>query len=254
MTGFPTENACVLASVAPAGSFLSPVAGDNSDTEQPLTDTQGFCASSAIGGNSVPWKTEAARLCSGTLRPHRVRPTTGTTPAGLAVQEWGLTPASGFDVLFPRRSACLGMVEPTKFTANQGRHSPSTPPRTSRPNNSRPTTPIPVMVTSLRRWFMSTTAFPMTTGWSVWAFRSWAPLLSRYGNSWRGIAEGCCEHGAVGCPIYSVPPMTDTFRRRVPRRGVAPSRRVQRGSVMDMPLYREIRSPGVGPQMPGVLI
>ena len=88
------------------------------------------------------------------LRPHHVGSPYDRDNAEWMLarfREWGLDASiESFDVLFPTPKArALEMVEPTKFTAKlQSRHSPSTPPRTSRPNNSRPTTPIPVMVTS----------------------------------------------------------------------------------------------------------
>ena len=75
-----------------------------------------------------------------------------------------------------------------------------------------------------------------------------AIVLARYGETWRGIKPKlAAEHGAVGCLIYSDPrddgySAGDTF----PNGPMRPVDGVQRGSVMDMPVY-----PG-DPQTPGV--
>ncbi len=73
-------------------------------------------------------------------------------------------------------------------------------------------------------------------------------VIARYGASWRGIKPKLAyEHGALGCLIYSDPRddgyfQGDTF----PDGAYRPPQGVQRGSVMDMPLY-----PG-DPLTPGV--
>jgi N-acetylated-alpha-linked acidic dipeptidase len=75
-----------------------------------------------------------------------------------------------------------------------------------------------------------------------------AIVLARYGESWRGIKpKVAAEHGAVGCIIFSDPADDgygdgDAF----PAGPARPADGVQRGSVMDMPLY-----PG-DPQTPGI--
>jgi len=72
-------------------------------------------------------------------------------------------------------------------------------------------------------------------------------VLARYGHSWRGIKPRlAAERGAVGCLIYS-DPEDDGFVKgdTLPVGKWRPSQGVQRGSVMDMPLY-----PG-DPQTPG---
>jgi N-acetylated-alpha-linked acidic dipeptidase len=74
-------------------------------------------------------------------------------------------------------------------------------------------------------------------------------VIAKYGGSWRGIKpKVAAEHGAIGCIIYSDPAddgyvQGDTYP-------VGPFRRadaVQRGSVMDMPVYPgDPLTPGVG--------
>ena len=75
-----------------------------------------------------------------------------------------------------------------------------------------------------------------------------AIVLVRYGESWRGIKpKVAAEHGALGALIYS-DPRDDGYNRgdAYPKGPMRPPFGVQRGSVMDMPVY-----PG-DPQTPGV--
>jgi len=76
-----------------------------------------------------------------------------------------------------------------------------------------------------------------------------AIVIAKYGRSWRGIKpKVAAEHGAVGCLIYSDPDddgyhAGDTY----PAGPFRPSEGVQRGSVMDMPLFAgDPLTPGVG--------
>ena len=75
-----------------------------------------------------------------------------------------------------------------------------------------------------------------------------AIVIARYGGSWRGIKpKVAAEHGAVGCIIYS-DPHEDGYRHGdvFPKGPMRNANGVQRGSVVDMPLY-----PG-DPLTPGV--
>ena len=76
-----------------------------------------------------------------------------------------------------------------------------------------------------------------------------AIVLARYGHSWRGIKPKlAAEHGAVGCLIFS-DPADDGFREDAvfPDGPMRPSQGVQRGSVLDAPLYPgDPLTPGVG--------
>ena len=64
-------------------------------------------------------------------------------------------------------------------------------------------------------------------------------VIARYGRSWRGTKpKVAAEHGAVGCIIYSDPRDDGYFQGDVfPKGALRPPDGVQRGSVMDMPLY-----------------
>lgn len=74
-------------------------------------------------------------------------------------------------------------------------------------------------------------------------------VLARYGASWRGIKPKVAyEHGAVGCLIYSDPKDDGYYQGLVyPEGPWRPEQGVQRGSVMDMPIYPgDPLTPGVG--------
>jgi N-acetylated-alpha-linked acidic dipeptidase len=74
-------------------------------------------------------------------------------------------------------------------------------------------------------------------------------VIAKYGESWRGIKPKlAAEHGAVGCIIYSDPHEDGYFQEEVYPKGPSrPPDGVQRGSVMDMPVYPgDPLTPGVG--------
>ncbi len=75
-----------------------------------------------------------------------------------------------------------------------------------------------------------------------------AIVLARYGETWRGIKpKVAAEHGAIGCLIFSDPHDDGYAQGEVfPKGPMRPPAGVQRGSVMDMPVY-----PG-DPQTPGI--
>jgi N-acetylated-alpha-linked acidic dipeptidase len=74
-------------------------------------------------------------------------------------------------------------------------------------------------------------------------------VIAKYGRSWRGIKpKVAAEHGAIACLIYSDPADDGYFVDDVyPKGPMRPEQGVQRGSVMDMPLYPgDPLSPGWG--------
>ncbi|HYU36646.1 MAG TPA: transferrin receptor-like dimerization domain-containing protein [Gemmatimonadales bacterium] len=76
-----------------------------------------------------------------------------------------------------------------------------------------------------------------------------AIVIARYFGSWRGIKpKVAAEHGAIGCLIYSDPKEDGYTHGDVyPQGPWRPKDGVQRGSVMDMPLYPgDPLTPGVG--------
>ena len=73
-------------------------------------------------------------------------------------------------------------------------------------------------------------------------------VIARYGGGWRGLKPKFAhEHGAIGCIVYS-DPKDDGYGAGdpYPKGAFRPADGVQRGSVMDMPLY-----PG-DPLTPGI--
>jgi N-acetylated-alpha-linked acidic dipeptidase len=74
-------------------------------------------------------------------------------------------------------------------------------------------------------------------------------VISRYGGSWRGIKpKVAAEKGAIGCLIYSDPREDGYYQGDVfPEGPWRPKDGVQRGSVMDMPIFPgDPLTPGVG--------
>lgn len=74
-------------------------------------------------------------------------------------------------------------------------------------------------------------------------------VIAKYGRSWRGIKPKVAqEHGAIGCLIYSDPADDGYAAGDVYPKGPFKNEYgVQRGSVMDMPIYPgDPLSPGVG--------
>jgi N-acetylated-alpha-linked acidic dipeptidase len=74
-------------------------------------------------------------------------------------------------------------------------------------------------------------------------------VIAKYGGSWRGIKPKVAyEHGAIGCIIYSDPADDGYAQGDVyPEGAFRPKDGVQRGSVMDMPVYPgDPLTPGIG--------
>ena len=74
-------------------------------------------------------------------------------------------------------------------------------------------------------------------------------VIARYGGSWRGIKPKlAAQHGAIGCILYSDPRDDGFFQGDTyPNGPYRMEHGVQRGSVMDMPLYPgDPLTPGIG--------
>lgn len=74
-------------------------------------------------------------------------------------------------------------------------------------------------------------------------------VIAKYGRSWRGIKPKVAqEHGAIGCIIYTDPMGGGYYQGDVyPKGAFGNEYTVQRGSVMDMPIYPgDPLTPGVG--------
>jgi N-acetylated-alpha-linked acidic dipeptidase len=169
-------------------------------------------------------------------------------------KEWGLDAhIEIFDVLFPTpKERVLELVGPTRFTAKlaepaepgdatSSQHAEQLPTYNAYSIDGDVTAPlvyvnfgVPADYEELERLGISVKG---------------AIVIARYGGSWRGIKpKVAAEHGAVGCLIYSDPHEDGYTRGDVFPKG--PYRNpdgVQRGSVMDMPVYPgDPLTPGVG--------
>jgi N-acetylated-alpha-linked acidic dipeptidase len=169
-------------------------------------------------------------------------------------KEWGLDARIEiFQVLFPTpKERRLEMLEPVKFTARlqepavagdptSGQNAEQLPTYNAYSVDGDVTAPlvyvnygVPEDYEQLDRLGISVTG---------------AIVIARYGASWRGIKpKVAAEHGAVGCIIYSDPREDGYYEGDVfPEGAWRPQDGVQRGSVMDMPLYPgDPLTPGVG--------
>ncbi len=170
-------------------------------------------------------------------------------------KEWGLdAKIETFDVLFPTpKERALEMVEPTKFTAKlaraRGLDRPDVEPDT--PSNCLSynaysidgdvTAPLVYVNYGIPEDYDQLERLGISVKGAI--------VIARYGDSWRGIKpKVAAEHGAVGCLIYSDPRDDGYFAGEVfPAGPMRPSDGVQRGSVMDMPVYPgDPLTPGVG--------
>ena len=234
----------------------------SSDTEQPL---HGYSAASSHSQRDWEAKFRAIpepqnqrdymqRLSA---RPHHVGSPYDKDNAEWMLakfKEWGLDAnIETFDVLFPTpKVRVVELLEPTKFTAKLQEPALAIDPTSNQQAEQLPTynaysadgdvtAPlvyvnygIPDDYEKLERMGVSVKG---------------AIVIARYGNSWRGIKpKVAAEHGAVGCLIYSDPADDGYVQGDVfPNGAWRPRDGVQRGSVMDMPIYPgDPLTPGVG--------
>ena len=169
-------------------------------------------------------------------------------------KEWGWdAQIESFTVLFPTpKERVLELVSPTKFTAKLEEPTLAGDPTSGQKSEQLPTynaysidgdVTAPLVYVNYGR--PDDYEVLDRLGISV----KGAIVVARYGASWRGIKpKVAAEHGAVGCLIYS-DPKDDGFAddATFPDGPMRPRDGVQRGSVMDMPLYPgDPLTPGVG--------
>ena len=158
-----------------------------------------------------------------------------------------------FDVLFPTpKERALELVEPTRFTAKLEEPTVSTDPTSSQHQEQLPTYnaysidgEVTAPLVYVNYGVPDDYEMLDRLGISV----KGAIVIARYGGSWRGIKpKVAAEHGAVGCLIYSDPRDDGYFQGEVFPEGAYRNKDgVQRGSVMDMPVYPgDPLTPGVG--------
>src|SRR5881396_791171 len=229
------------------------------------TDLRGFTPESAKAERE--WETKFRALPSPdslreymrhlSARPHHVGSPYDKANAEWILarfRSWGLDAAiENFEVLFPTpRERAVELVEPTKFVARLVEGPVAGDPTSSQQQEQLPTYNaysadgdvtgplvyvnygVPADYERLERMGVSVKG---------------AIVITRYGGSWRGIKPKVAgEHGAVGCLIYS-DPRDDGYQAGdvFPQGPWRPQDGVQRGSVMDMPLYPgDPLTPGVG--------
>ncbi len=169
-------------------------------------------------------------------------------------KEWGLDASiENFDVLFPTpKVRIVELVEPTKFTAKLQEPALAVDPTSNQQAEQLPTYnaysadgDVTAPLVYVNYGTPDDYEELARMGVSV----KGAIVIARYGNSWRGIKPKVAgEHGAVGCLIYSDPADDGYVQGDVfPNGAWRPRDGVQRGSVMDMPLYPgDPLTPGVG--------
>ena len=169
-------------------------------------------------------------------------------------KEWGWDAhIETFDVLFPTpKTRIVELVEPTHFTAKLQEPPVAGDPTSSQQSEQLPTYnaysrdgDVTAPLVFVNYGIVSDYEKLEREGVSV----KGAIVIAKYGESWRGIKPKlAAEHGAVGCLIYS-DPADDGYGpgETFPNGPMRPKDGVQRGSVMDMPLYPgDPLTPGVG--------
>ena len=158
-----------------------------------------------------------------------------------------------FDVLFPTpKERLLELTEPTKFTAKLEEPAVSVDPTSSQKSEQLPsynaysidgdvTAPLVYVNYGRPEDYDELDRLGVSVRGAI--------AIARYGQAWRGIKpKVAAEHGAVACLIYS-DPKDDGFAQEAvfPAGPMRPPDGVQRGSVMDMPVYPgDPLTPGVG--------
>ena len=158
-----------------------------------------------------------------------------------------------FDVLFPTpKERVLELIEPTRFTAKleepavpddptSGQKAEQLPTYNAYSIDGDVTAPLVYVNYGRPEDYDELDRLGVSVRGAI--------AIARYGASWRGIKpKVAAEHGAVACLIYS-DPRDDGYAIEpvFPAGPMRPSEGVQRGSVMDMPMYPgDPLTPGVG--------
>jgi len=247
-----TVACCVLLCVAlPAITADPPLAGFSAESARAERTVEGQFRAIPDAANLRRYM---ERL---TARPHHVGSPYDKANAEWILsqfQQWGLdAKIETYDVLFPTpKERVLELTEPQRFTAKlqeptvagdatSSQHDEQLPSYNAYSIDGEVTAPLvyvnygaPDDYDQLERLGVSVKG---------------AIVIARYGATWRGIKpKVAAEHGAVACLIYSDPrddgyAQGDTY----PLGPFRPADGVQRGSVMDMPVFPgDPLTPGVG--------
>src|SRR5579862_8190973 len=169
-------------------------------------------------------------------------------------QEWGWdAKIENYDVLFPTpKERVLELTEPSRFKARLQEPPVSGDPTSSQQNEQLPSYnaySIDVDVTAPLVYVNYGAPDDYDQLQRLGVSVKGAIVIARYGQTWRGIKPKLAgEHGALGCIIYS-DPRDDGYSQgeTYPAGPFRPADGVQRGSVMDMPVYPgDPLTPGVG--------
>jgi N-acetylated-alpha-linked acidic dipeptidase len=169
-------------------------------------------------------------------------------------RSWGFNAKiETFDVLFPTpKERLVEMVEASKFVAKlqeptvagdptSGQHSEQLPTYNAYSIDGDVTGPLVYVNYGIPDDYEQLERLGISVKGAI--------VIARYGGSWRGIKPKLAgEKGAVGCIIYSDPRDDGYFQGDVfPTGPWRPKDGVQRGSVMDMPIYPgDPLTPGIG--------
>jgi len=190
-------------------------------------------------------------------RPHHVGSAYGKENAEWLVttfKQWGLDARiETFHVLFPTpKERVIELVEPKKFKAIMQEAMFSVDPTSGQRDEQLPTynaysidgdvtAPLVYVNYGIPEDYERLERLGISVKGCI--------VIARYGASWRGIKPKlAAEKGAVGCIIYSDPKEDGYYHGDpFPEGPWRPKDGVQRGSVMDMPLYPgDPLTPGVG--------
>ena len=232
---------------------------------QPPAPLRGYSAESSAAERD--WETKLRAIPDPTaLRAYMERmsahPHHVGSPYDKDNAEWLLAKLKGFgldaqiesfDVLFPTpKERALELVEPTRFVAKiqeptvagdptSGQHDEQLPTYNAYSIDGDVTAPVVYVNYGIPADYDVLDRLGVSVKGAI--------VIARYGQSWRGIKpKVAAEHGAVGCLIYSDPrddgnQAGDIF----PKGPMRPPDGVQRGSVMDMPVYPgDPLTPGIG--------
>jgi N-acetylated-alpha-linked acidic dipeptidase len=169
-------------------------------------------------------------------------------------KEWGWDAhIEQYDVLFPTpKERVLELVEPSRFVASlaeppvpgdptSGQKSEQLPTYNAYSIDGDVTAPLVYVDYGRPEDYKALERLGVSVRGAI--------AIARYGAAWRGIKpKVAAEHGAVACLIYS-DPRDDGYAGDpvFPAGPMRPANGVQRGSVMDMPVYPgDPLTPGVG--------
>ena len=169
-------------------------------------------------------------------------------------KQWGLNARiESFDVLFPTpKERVVELIEPNKFTATleepaftvditSGQRVDQLPTYNAYSVDGDVAAPLVYVNYGIPEDYDQLERMGISVKGCI--------VIARYGAAWRGIKPKlAAEKGAIGCLIYSDPKEDGYYHGDVfPGGPWRPKDGVQRGSVMDMPLYPgDPLTPGVG--------